>query len=97
MRIGYPASLLLILVTAITPAVAAGQSVSETPGVGTFPLVQAGRAATLVHDPVGQVTPPHVGGAGGWDVALVSSDAARPALSRDGRGRPHALRATRTA
>jgi len=51
MRIGYPASLLLLLVTALTPAVAAGQSVSEHPGVGTFPLVQAGRAATLVHDP----------------------------------------------
>ena len=50
MRSGCLAGVLL-LVTGIPPAFAAGQWVSESPGAGTFPLVQGGRAATLVHDP----------------------------------------------
>ena len=50
MRSGYLAGVLL-LVAAIPPAFAAGQWVSESSGAGTFPLVQGGRAATLVHDP----------------------------------------------
>jgi hypothetical protein len=50
MRSGYLAGVLL-LVTAIPPAFAAGQRVSARPGAGAFPLVQGCRAATLVHDP----------------------------------------------
>jgi hypothetical protein len=51
MRIGHPVGLLLLLITSITPAAAAGQWVSEIPGAATFPLVQGGRAATIIHDP----------------------------------------------